>query len=300
MTLRERWEEIDYQLLLPTYARFPDSLALSMARMQGRLRRRFREPVSVAIQKHAQHWLPGCTFGQARRIAAEVFATCAIDDLWTFWLARKSKPGLFHAQGRELLEPDGNPPGGTLLMTGHFGPIAAFLYWLGRELGHPFNLLAEPLERVPNRTDAWLRYGHLRESSLANLAQRPIIPATSQSYFSLRRLLKQGETIIVAADVPPRPERGSRVQFLNRTARFPDGGARLYLDTRARVIHFRVGNPRKGRHKIHLTELTPLLSEASSVEQVAQILTLQIEESLKQAAGEWHQWEVAGSFFERG
>jgi lauroyl/myristoyl acyltransferase len=217
----------------------------------------------------------------------------------SYWFGRPREwlEALLEWNGLEELKEAQQDSRGILLFTGHVGSTGMFLTALGRN-GMPVNLVFRSVEDIPGMPESWYRYGKKRIALLEKAVHRPVIWAGRSNYFSMRQKLREGETVLMGIDVVPFFVRKAvRVSFLGRTCFFPDGLARLYLDTGARLfIWFAHQNARR-IHEMTIREVTAELEGLSDREPITQRLVTLLEDRIRKHPEDWLEWEALHQFF---
>ena len=292
---------LDYGLVLPSIARFPVFLANRLSDLRAWVRYRLRRASREQALKNLAVAFPEKSSKECRQLALESFRIQARDEMESYWLDRS----LAFLQARveseefEVLRKARERKRGILFYTGHMGNPAIFLALAGR-LGFEMNLVFRSLEDIPLNPEAWVRFGNKRVALLEAFSGRSVRYAGRVSYFTLRRLLEQRETVMMAIDVVPSlVGRTVTARFFGHASVFPLGVARLYLDTRPSVILWSSHRRPNDKYRFLLTDLTEELEPLDSPDAVTQLLVGRLEERLRMQPGTWLQWDALDQFFEK-
>ena len=299
MSLFHQLGNLDYGLLLPSIARMPVPLARWLADRRGDLHF-FLDPSGRHAVRNLTWIFEHLDQRQIRFTARQCFRTQSNDEMESYWFDRPMEDLLSQTSisGLDTLNAALGSGDGVLLYTGHMGSTGLFITLLGK-MGIPVNLVFRNLEDVPSKPAAWYRYGKNRIRSLEKSSQRPVLYTGKRNYFQMRQKLREGEALILGIDAIPFARRRSvPVQFFARQASFPEGPARLYLDSRARVLFWSARPGKERRHHIEITDITNRLMPLHEVPAVVQILVDELEARIRKHPGSWLVWSSLGSFFE--
>ncbi len=294
MKLARLAKNLDFALLLPGIARMPPMLAASLARCRGDLYYLLRSEARRAAIRNMAEVLPGLGEREVRRKVRRSFRALSRDELDSYWLDRplSKLQRLVRISGLETLRKALAERRGVLFYTGHLGSTGLLITVLGK-MGIPLNLVFRRVEDIPDMPAAWYRYGGMRVARLEAAAGRPILAAGRANYFAMRGRLREGEIVLMGIDVIPRfLKRTIPVRIFGRPARFPDGIARLYLDTGARVLFWSIHEIEGGRHCSEILDVTDRLEGLDNRQAITQELVRVLEERVRRHPEDWLEWEA--------
>lgn len=290
---------LDYGLILPSLARFPAPMAHRLSDLRARVRFKLRRASREQALRNLAVAFPEKSSTELKRLAFESFQVQARDEMESYWLDRPLPflQSLVEAEELEVLREARRRGRGVLLYTGHMGNPGIFLALVGR-LGFEMNLVFRSLEDIPLNPEAWVRFGNKRVAKLEDASGRVVRYAGKVSYFALRRLLSERETVMMAIDVVPSlVGRTVTARFLGRRCVFPMGSAKLYLDARPSVVLWSSHHTENGKYRFLLRDITEELEAMSTPEDVTQCLVARLEERLRLQPGIWLQWDAFDQFF---
>ncbi|MFZ0429961.1 MAG: hypothetical protein WAO20_17730 [Acidobacteriota bacterium] len=290
---------LDYGLILPAIARLPVPLANRLSDLRAGVRFRLRGPSREQALRNLALAFPEKTPAELRRLAIESFRVQSRDEMESYWFDRplsflQSRVGL---EEFEVLRRARERGRGVLFYTGHMGNPGIFLALAGR-LGFDMNLVFRSLEDIPLNPEAWVRFGNKRVAKLERASRRTVRYAGKVSYFTLRRLLRRAETVMLAVDVVPSlVGRTVKARFFGRTCVFPLGISQLYLDARPSVVLWSSHHGEDGKYRFLLADLTQEMEHLNTPEEVTAHLVDRLEERLRLQPGIWLQWDALDQFF---
>lgn len=289
----------DYGWILPAIARFPAPVAYRLSDLRAWVRFRSRTDTRLQALQNIAEAFPDFTPEEVQRTTLEGFRVQCRDEMESYWLDRPIEflRSRVAEENLEVLEEARKRERGVLFYTVHLGNPGIFLALAGR-LGYPMNLVLRPLEDFPMNPRAWLAFGNSRVERLERAVARKILPAGKVSYFTLRRLLREGETVVMAIDVVPSlVTRTTTVDFLGQASRFPLGPARLVLDTRPSVVLWSVHGASGNRYRFLLEDLTEAIDQLDSIADVTRVMVENLEARLRLQPGAWLQWDALHHFW---
>jgi KDO2-lipid IV(A) lauroyltransferase len=289
----------DYGFILPALARFPVPLAHRLSDLRARIRFQLRRVSRERAVENLALAFPEKPPAELNRLALESFQVQARDEMESYWFDRPLPflQSLVETEELEVLREACQRRRGVLLYTGHMGNPGIFLALVGR-LGFEMNLIFRSLEDIPLNPQAWVRFGNKRVSKLERASGRTVRYAGRVSYFALRRLLRDHETLMMAIDVVPSlVGRTVTARFFGRSCVFPLGFTKLYLDARPSVVLWSSHHSENGKYRFLLKDITNELEKMTTPEEVTQCLVTRLEERLRLQPGIWLQWDALDQFF---
>jgi lauroyl/myristoyl acyltransferase len=290
---------LDYSIVLPLLGRLPVSTAYRLSDIRAAIRNRLR---TVSRDRAIQNLALAFPDLEPRRlweIGLDSLRIIARDELETYWY---DSP-LSFLESRvieadlQVIRDAERRGRGVLLCTGHMGNHGLFLVLAGRT-GHAMNLVFRSLGDFPQNPRGWLRFGNRRIAKLRQISDREILYAGRTSFFQLRRLLRENETVMLAIDVVPSlVNRVVDARFFGRACRFPQGIAKLYLDSRPSVIFWSVQRAEEDKYAFVLEDLTDSLESSETVEEVTQELVSCLERRIRLDPANWILWDALDQFF---
>ncbi len=293
------FSNLDYGFILPAIARLPVPLADRLSDLRAWIRFRRRHASREQALRNLTLAFPDLPIAEARRIVLESFRNQARDEMQSPWFDQPLPflESLVEVEQLEVLREAVKRGRGVLLTTGHMGIPGIFLALVGR-LGFNMNLVFRSPDDILANPEAWIRYGKRRIAKLESASGRPVRYVGKTSYFALRRMLRAGETVMMAIDVVPSlVGRTVTSEFFGRPSSFAVGSARLYLDTRPAVVFWSSQRRGNGKFQFLLTDLTGEFQELNTLEEVNQHLVSRLEENLRRQPGLWMQWDALDQFF---
>jgi Kdo2-lipid IVA lauroyltransferase/acyltransferase len=294
MKLATLARNFDFAVVLPAIARLPGSMALFLARRRGDLYYLLRSEARRAGIRNMARAFPGMGEREIRRKVRRSFWALSRDEFDSYWLDRplSKLDGWVRLSGLETLRSALASGRGVLFYTGHLGSTGLLITVLGkREI--PLNLVFRRVEDIPEMPGAWYRYGAMRVARLQTAAGRPVLAAGRGDYFAMRRRLREGEIVLMGIDVIPRfVNRTIPVRIFGLPARFPDGIARLYLDTGARVLFWSMHEVRGGRHEAEIFDVTSRVEGLTDRRAITQELVAVLEDRIRRHPEDWLEWEA--------
>ena len=294
-----KWlKEIDYGLVLPAMARLPAALAYRAADWRGDLTWLLRRDARRHAVRNLQATFPQQSPDEARRTVRQQYRTLAHDEMESYWFGRPLsffEPRI-RITGLDDLKASLESGQGVLLYTAHLGSTGFCLTVLGK-MGFPINLVFRSLDEVPGMPRSWYRYGKARIRRLEAAVRRPVIQSGRTLYFSMRRKLRQGEIVLMGLDVVPGyVKKTVTVDFLGKPCAFPEGLARLCLDTGARPVLWSIHQDSRRMHHAELQDISSRLKGLDDKQQVTQVLVHGIEQRIRRHPEDWLLWDSLTHF----
>ncbi len=291
-------KEIDYGLLLPAMARLPAALAYRLADWRGDLTCLLRRDARRHAVLNLQATFPERSLAEARRSVRRQYRALSHDEMESYWFDRPLsffEPRI-RITGLDDLKAAVGSGRGVLLYTAHLGSTGFCLTVLGK-MGFPINLVFRSLDEVPGMPRTWYRYGKARIRRLEEAVQRPVIYTGRTLYFSMRRKLRRGEIVLMGLDVVPGyVKKTVTVDFLGKPCAFPEGLARLYLDTKALPVLWSIHQDSRRTHHAELQDISSRLEGLDDKRQVTQLLVQGIEERIRRHPEDWLLWDSLSHF----
>lgn len=287
-------KNVDYGLLLPSLGRLPHGLAGLLTNWRGDITFLLRSEARRSGIRNMALALPDLATTVANRKLRESFRALSRDEMESYWfglpLSRLEKE--VQIEGLEVLRDALAKGRGVIFYTGHLGSTGLLITVLGKK-GIQLNLVFRAIDSVPDMPGAWYRYGRKRISALQAAAGQPILHAGRTNYFTMRRKLRGGEILLMGIDVLPRfLGRTVPVRIFGQWAAFPDGLARLYLDTRAEIVFWCIRRARNGIHQAQLRNVTESVSRLTDITEITQTLVAILEDRIRRYPESWLQWEA--------
>lgn len=223
------------------------------------------------------------------------FQTPARDEVEAFWYSESSEClGRFTSlSGFEMLKEAAESGDGVLLFSGHLGSTGLFFSVIGKK-GVPLNIVGRSIdpEDNPLHPSEW-SFNKKRVRWIEEAAGNPFLITGKGNYSTMLKKLQTGEVLMLLIDVVPLDTRHQvSVRFLGSAARFPDGIASLYRESRARLIHYMIRwEPASKKHSIELVDLTDALPRTASNQTIMQALVDQVAARIRRSPEHWWCWD---------
>ena len=239
------------------------------------------------------HW-----HGPRGPFALRLLALHRLVDMADYFLTLKYGNGwlrrYLHVSGDTL--PAAVAGAAPLLVTFHFGQGFWALRLL-REQGFAVAWLhAPPPLSAPlgEKLNAWM--GRRRIAQVARLCGAPAIAVGGSIERMRKRLLEDGQPVMVMPDAPLQPGQSSiPVRLLGRAARLPAGAIRMAAESAVPVLLYSIYvDPQTGHRYMRVQG--PLNGLAAPA--LAQCLADHLQQALEQQPEAWHVWPWAASFLQ--
>ncbi|HXK61115.1 MAG TPA: hypothetical protein PLP42_14600 [Acidobacteriota bacterium] len=293
-------------LVMPSLALLPRGLGYRLARHQGRHLARANGAHFGAVCDALKTVLP---YLNAAEVARQTFENLAFEDLDTFYFPFWNKNNIgryFSFSGLEYLDSALEKGKGVLVFTAHFGSICAPLVAFALK-GYQFFHLARNSPEDADFTSAYRKYAKLKTNWMARTMGHPLlfIQARQGKYESKSstsvmleayRLLRRGQIVSMAFDVPPQLVQGPlTVDFLGKACRFPSGLINLAYHSEAPILsYFAFRDKARPFHQQVIVE--PPLSLTGELSRDLQQVVDRFSRHLAASPEQWFAWDSLDAF----
>lgn len=251
----------------------------------------FQHDTAVRGAEQMATWL-----GAERAHAVRLQTLHRLVDVADYFLTLKCGKGwmrrYLHVNGDNLPAPAAGAA--AMLVTFHYGQGFWALRWL-REAGYPIAWLhAPPPAHAPlgQKLAGWM--GRRRIAQVTRLCGAPAIAVGGSIEQMRKRLLMEGQPVMVMPDAPLQPGQSYLpIRLLGRQARMPAGAIRMAAEANIPVLAYSiVVNPASGHRYMRIGSQVADLDAAA----LAQHLGDHLQTALDQHPEAWHVWPWAYTF----